>query len=95
MFEMDNMKRLKYEKLPRSLICFNRSPLSSTKNVQRRVPVLVTRLAPENAPISTTSSTSSVSPPLEPGRCVDAWWCVSWLPYKGVEDGEVNNLAAI
>ena len=93
---MNNMKRLKYEKLHGSLICFNGIQLSSTKNVHGRVLMLVTRLAPGNAPISTTSSVSSLSPPLlEPGRCVDSWRSVSWLPYKGVEDGEVNNLATI
>ena len=52
----DNIKRLKYDlKLPRSLDCFNGSPLSSTKNVHRRVLMIVARLAPENATISTTS----------------------------------------
>jgi hypothetical protein len=52
----DNIKRLKYElKLPWSLDTFNGIPLSSTKNVQGRVPMLVTRLAPGNATISTTS----------------------------------------
>jgi hypothetical protein len=52
----DNIKRLKYElKLPGSLDCFNGSPLSLTKHVHGRVPLLVTRLAPRNASISTTS----------------------------------------
>jgi hypothetical protein len=52
----DNIKRLKYElKLPGSLDFFNGSPLSSTKNVHRRVPVLFTRPALGNATISTTS----------------------------------------
>ena len=52
----DNIKRLKYDlKLPGSLDCFNGSPLLSTKNVHGRVPVLVTRLAPGKATISTTS----------------------------------------
>ena len=56
MYEKDKIKRLKYElKLPRSLYCFNGSPLSSTKNVHERAHVLVTRLAPGNATISTTS----------------------------------------
>ena len=93
---MDNMKQLKYEKLLGSLICFNGSPLSSTKNVHRRVPVLVTHLDPRKTTISTTSSTSSLSPYLlELGYCVDVWRCMSWLPYNGVEYGEVNNLASI
>ena len=52
----DNIKRLKYElKLPGSLDCFNGSPLLSTKNVHRSVPMLVTHLAPGNETISTTS----------------------------------------
>jgi hypothetical protein len=66
------MKQLKYEKLPWSLICFNGSPLLSTKNVHKRVFVLVTLLALGNATMSTTSSTSSLSPPLEPDRCGDS-----------------------
>jgi hypothetical protein len=95
-YEMDNMKQLKYEKLPGSLICFNGSLLSSTKNVHGRVPVLVTRLAPGNATMSTTSSASSLSPPLDPDRCGDVWRCVSWLLSKlGVEYGEVNNTLAV
>ena len=73
MYEMDNMKQLKYEKLPGSLICFNGSPLSLTKNVHRMVPVLVTHLAPGNETMSITLSTSSdLSPPLELSPCVDS-----------------------
>ena len=56
MYEKENIKRLKYElKLLGSLYCFNGSPLLSTKNVNGRVPMLVTRLAPGNATISMTS----------------------------------------
>jgi hypothetical protein len=52
----DNINKFKYElKLPRSLYCFNGSPLSSTKNVHGGVPVLVTCLALGNETISTTS----------------------------------------
>jgi hypothetical protein len=92
-YEMDNMKKLKYEKLHGSLICFNQILLSSTKNVHGRVPVLVTCLAPENETISTTLLASFLSPPdLEPHCCVDAWKCVAWpLSKLGVEDGEINN----
>jgi hypothetical protein len=90
------MTQLKYEKLHGSLNCFNRSPFLSTKNVHGRVPVLVTRLALGNAPISTTSSASSLSPPLlDHSRCVDVWRCVSWIPSRGVEDGEVSSLTSI
>jgi hypothetical protein len=95
---VDNIKRLKYElKLPRSLDCFNGSPLSSTKNVHGRVPILVTCLAPRNATISTTSlSSSSLPPSLDYDRGVDAWQCMSWLLSKlGVEDGELNSSLAV
>jgi hypothetical protein len=56
MYEKVNVKRLKYElKLPGSLDCFNGIPLSLTKNVHGRVPMLITRLTLGNATISTTS----------------------------------------
>ena len=95
---MDNIKQLKYElKLPGSLDYLNGSPLSSTKNVHRRVPVLVTRIAPRNVTISTTSLWSSSLPPsLDSNRGVDAWRCMSWLLSKlGVEYGEVNSALAV
>ena len=90
----DIIKLLKYElKLPKNLDCFNGSPLSSTKNVHRRVLVLVTHLALGNASISTTSLWSSSLPPsLDSDQGVDAWWCMSWLLSKlGVEYGEVKS----
>ena len=93
----DNIKWLKYDlKLPRSLDCFNGSPLSSTKNVHGRVPMLVTCLAPGNATISTTSLWSSSLPPsLDSDQGVDACRCVSWLLSAwGVEDGELNSSLA-
>ena len=89
---MDNMKQLKYEKILGRLIFFNGRSLSSTKNVHGRVPMLVTCITPGNETMSTTSSTSSLSPPLDPDHYGDAWRCVSWpLSKLGVEDGEVNN----
>ena len=94
-----NIKWLKYElKLPMSLDYFNGTPLLSTKNVHGRVLVLITRLAPGNASISTTSLWSSSLPPsIDSYRGVDACQCMSWLLSKwGVEDGEVNSaLAAV
>ena len=94
----ENIKRLKYElKLTGTLDFFNGSPLSSTKNVHKRVPMLVTRISPGNATISTTSLWSSSLPPsLDYDRGVDAYRCVSWILSKlGVEDGEVNSTLAV
>jgi hypothetical protein len=93
---MENIKQLKYElKLPGSINCFNGIPLSSTKNVHGRVPVLVTCLAPGNATMSTTSLASYFPPSLDSDQGVDFWRCVSWLlPKLGVEDEEVNSTLA-